>query len=71
MKIETIAIEIDSLLLMAIIGNLQLALQHPQNNGESSKLARQFIKQVTPRLTEIDATYKILIDAGFNRNQFQ
>jgi hypothetical protein len=58
-------------MLLAVIGGLQLALAHPKNVGKSSEMMRSFIEQLTPRLTEIDAVYKVLIDAGFNRNQDQ
>lgn len=67
MKIQTIQLELDSLTLLGIIAGLQLALTHPENNKETSKMMRSFIEQVTPSLAEIDGTYKVLIDAGFAR----
>lgn len=69
MKIETIDLKIDSLILLAIISNLQLALTHPQNVGESAKMIRLFIEDISKALSQIDPVYKILIDAGVGDNR--
>jgi hypothetical protein len=40
----------EAVVWMAVLGNLQLALRHPENNGPSSSYAKQFGKQILEKL---------------------
>lgn len=40
---------------LAIVGNLQVALRHPANNGPAAKIARQVV----------DSIIEMMLDAGF------
>lgn len=60
----------DSMALLTMIGQIQLALQHPENIGIGSNMARAFIEHITPQLAQIDPMYKIIIDAGFTRGTY-
>ena len=62
-----VIIETDDITLLAVIGNLQLGLSHPQNTGPSSKIVKDFINQLTPHLSKINPMYQIIIEAGFQR----
>ncbi len=46
-----------------VVGQLQLALRHPANRGETTKIARRFIEQIRRQVPE---GLQRNIDAGFN-----
>jgi hypothetical protein len=48
--------EVDCTCLISIIGNLQLALRHPNNVGPSARAVRQLIDQVIAAI-ELEAPY--------------
>lgn len=50
-----VTIKLDVLTLMAVHGNLLLALRHPQNIGESRHLVVEFVKQAGKQLVIIGA----------------
>lgn len=60
------SVEIGS--MIAIIGNLQLALRHPGNSGPSAQLARAFILDCKTALADYPGICG-LIDKGFD-NRF-
>ena len=62
-----ITIQTDDITLLTVIANIQLGLSHPQNTGPSSKIAKAFIDGLTPHLSRINPTYKILIESGWQR----
>ena len=45
-------VEIDLLSAMCLVGNLQLALRHPNNHGHSAQVAREFIDGVIERMEQ-------------------
>jgi hypothetical protein len=47
---KMITITAEGIVWMAILGNVQLALWHPQNKGASAKVAKQFCDQVLGKL---------------------
>ena len=42
---EEVTVKIPKIGLLSLVGNLQLALRHPDNNGPTSKIVRQLGKQ--------------------------
>lgn len=50
---EIIDMKISALHLMAIHGNLCLALRHPGNNGPSRKLIIEFVNSIENKLKDI------------------
>ena len=69
MQNQPINLSTDAITLLAIVGGLQLALTHEQIPITTKKIYLDFIASVTPGLCQIDASYGILINAGFNRGQ--
>lgn len=51
--VKEIAVFADGVVWMAVAGNVQLALRHPENNGPSSRLARQFVDHLLGRLRDM------------------
>jgi hypothetical protein len=49
LKIPVIA---EALTWMTVLGSIQLALRHPENQGPSAKIARQFARQLADKLLE-------------------
>lgn len=49
-------VEMDLESAICIVGNLQLALRHPQNNGPSAKVARDTIDGIIRRMRESGLT---------------
>lgn len=51
-----------------IIAQLQLALRHPENVGESSVVALEIIENLTMAIAEVTETPEVatLVQAGFN-----
>jgi hypothetical protein len=58
-----VKLELSALEAVAIVGQIQLALRHPANRGESTKIARAFIEEVRRQVPE---GLQRNIDAGFN-----
>jgi hypothetical protein len=58
-----VRLELGALEAVAIVGQVQLALRHPRNRGESTKIARAFIEQIRRQVPE---GLQRNIDAGFN-----
>jgi len=58
-----VRLELGALEAVSIVGQLQLALRHPLNRGETTKIARLFIEQVRRQVPE---GLQRNIDAGFN-----
>lgn len=58
-------LELDPLVLLALIGNLQLALRHPGNRGDSAQLVRNLVDQAIDTL-EVSADAKELLRRGDN-----
>ena len=56
-------VELSALEAVSIVGQLQLALRHPANRGETTKIARRFIEQIRRQVPE---GLQRNIDAGFN-----
>jgi hypothetical protein len=59
-------LSVDIAQMLAIIGNLQLALRHPGNTGQSARVTRAFIKDCKLALSEYQGICK-LIDKGFDK----
>lgn len=45
-------LHLDLTALACMVGNLQLALRHPANNGPSSKVVRKIIEEITQRVQD-------------------
>lgn len=52
---KEITIKLNVITLMAVHGNLLLALRHPQNRGESRDLVIDFLKQIGEELVLLGA----------------
>lgn len=61
-----IPVEIDPPVAMILIGQLQLAIRHPQNTGTSAAYAREFIEALRSRICEPGSVLDALITAGFD-----
>lgn len=58
--------ETDVLTMMSMIGQVQLALRHPQNAGEAGRLAEVFVRSVQQQIARFDLRLSSLIEDGFN-----
>jgi hypothetical protein len=38
--------------LLSLVGNVQLALRHPQNTGPASQIARDIVRQIAERVRQ-------------------
>jgi hypothetical protein len=45
-----LSVEADAIQWLAVIGNIELGLRHPQNDGPSAELAVQFVDNVADLL---------------------
>lgn len=65
-----ISFEVDGITAMAILGNLQLALRHHKNTGESSKVAKAFAldlqQSIERELPEVGAVLQMGWDPNFD-----
>lgn len=53
--LREVLVKVNVLTLMAVHGNLLLALRHPQNTGESRDLVLNFCKQIGEELVLLGA----------------
>lgn len=46
MRDSGVNLHLDLMVLMVVVGNIQLALRHPENHQSSAKVAREFVFSV-------------------------
>lgn len=63
---KRLTIELTILQAISIIGNLQLALRHPANNGPSADIAKKFIERLREIISKDSAELDLIIQAGYN-----
>ncbi len=62
-----VGVQLAPAVAMALIGNLQLALRHPQNNGPAARLMRQFCGDLITELAGGDPTIELVLRSGEDR----
>lgn len=65
-NIPPIQLEIDAVQALTIVSQIQLALRHPENQNDSSAIARSLAQQVGGLLSQFDPELAKLIEAGWN-----
>ena len=62
---QPIVLEIDGQTLFAVFAQLQLALRHPSNKGETSRVTRNFALKLQEMFCQIEPRAREICDAGW------
>lgn len=61
-----IPVQIEPIFCLALIGQLQLALRHPQNVGVTSDTVREFVYSLIDKLAEVIPESRVIAMKGFD-----
>jgi hypothetical protein len=61
-----ITVEVDLVMALSVVGNLQLASRHPDNESFTAGLARGFARSLATRLVELVPELKEMVEAGWS-----
>ena len=60
-----IHLEIDVQTALLVIGNLQLALRHPDNTGDGSRAIRAFARDLQERIAPVGSEIHTIMEEGW------
>ncbi len=61
-----VQLEVDVQTALLVIGNLQLALRHPDNMGAGSQAIRRFVSDLQERIAPVGSPIYAIIEEGWN-----
>lgn len=61
---RSVSFDLDALSMIMLVGQVQLALRHPANRGESASFAQIFLRKAKQSLGAINPVFADLVDAG-------
>lgn len=64
-----ILLEVDVQTALLVIGNLQLALRHPANNGAGALAILQFVKDLQERIAPVGSPIHDIMEEGWNAQE--
>lgn len=60
-----ITLEIELPLALLLVGNLQLALRHPQNSGDGARAIRAFARDLQARIAPVGSEIHAVMEMGW------
>jgi len=65
--LQMVRLEMNVAQLLVLVSQVQLALRHPNNKGESAAEATAFVRDVQEQLRALDPVFGEVIEHGFDQ----